>query len=163
MICWKNFAVVLAVLAVSACSSNKNCKKDPCVCTDPAECAVALKDAACDFIANAGDRVYFGFDKDTLTPEAKDTLRRQACWLEANNCRKLIIEGHCDERGTREYNMGLGQRRAQVVKDFLVENGVDASRLEIVSYGKDRPIQPENAASKEEVWRINRVAVSVVE
>lgn len=163
MICWKNFAVALAVLSLAACSNNQNCKKDPCACTDPAECAVAVNDAACDFIANAGDRVFFGFDKDNLTPEAKDTLRRQACWLGANNCRKLIIEGHCDERGTREYNMGLGQRRAQVVKDFLVENGVDASRVEIVSYGKDRPIQPENAVSKEEVWRINRVAVSVVE
>lgn len=105
------------------------------------------------------DRIFFGFDKFTLTPDAKDVLSKQAEWLTQDSETKIIIEGHCDERGTREYNLALGERRANAAKRFLVQKGIDAERISTISYGKDRP---EFLGTSERVWGKNRRAVTVV-
>jgi peptidoglycan-associated lipoprotein len=111
-----------------------------------------------DFVANVGDRAFFAFDKSELSSDARGTLNRQAAWLKQWSNQRLTIEGHCDERGTREYNLALGERRANAVKDYLVASGVSASRLSTISYGKERPIM---LGSNEAAWAQNRVGVSV--
>ncbi len=112
-----------------------------------------------DFIDNVGDHVYYGFDSAELTPEDQATLDAQAAWLKQYGSVNVVIEGHCDERGTREYNLALGQKRADAAKSYLVAAGVDASRLETISYGKERP---EVTGSNEEAWAKNRRAVTVI-
>jgi peptidoglycan-associated lipoprotein len=111
-----------------------------------------------DFVANVGDRVFFAFDHSDLSSDARGTLDRQAAWLNQWSNQRLTVEGHCDERGTREYNLALGERRANAVKDYLVARGVSASRLSTISYGKERPIV---LGSNEAAWAQNRVGVSV--
>lgn len=108
-----------------------------------------------DFAFQSGGepRVYFGYDQFTLTQEARDALFRQANWLMNYRTMNAIIEGHADERGTREYNLALAARRAEAVKSYLVSQGVSASRLTTVSYGKERPI---DARSSEDGWARNR-------
>lgn len=108
-----------------------------------------------DFAYQAGGepRIFFGYDQYTLTAEARDSLSRQANWLLNYQSANAIIEGHADERGTREYNLALGARRAEAVKSFLVSQGVAPSRLTTVSYGKERPI---DARSNEAGWQRNR-------
>ena len=113
-----------------------------------------------DFVLNVGDRVFFAFDKYNLTPEARRTLERQAAWLQRFPSVTATIEGHCDERGTREYNLALGERRANAAKAYLVALGVDANRLSTISYGKERP---EALGSNEAAWAQNRRAVTVVQ
>lgn len=111
------------------------------------------------FQVAVGDRVYFATDRSDLTPEAQAVLRRQAEWLRRNPNVQVRIEGHADERGTREYNLALGARRANAAKDYLVGLGVDASRISTISYGKERPIDPRSTA---EAWALNRNATSVI-
>lgn len=106
-----------------------------------------------------GDRVFFVTDSSSLTEEAQTVLRAQAGWLMANPSRSAIVEGHADERGTREYNLALGARRAAAARNFLVAEGVDASRLRSVTYGKERP---EALCSSESCWSQNRRAVTVM-
>lgn len=120
-----------------------------------------LRSDTADFLKNAGDRVFYAFDKSTLSDETKATLARQADWLKAHENRRVLIEGHCDERGTREYNLGLGERRADAAAKFLIDNGIDGSRIRTISYGKDRPIEAQG--SQDEVYRLNRVAIAVLE
>jgi peptidoglycan-associated lipoprotein len=105
-----------------------------------------------------GDRVYFDFDKYNLKSEAVATLDGQAKALKTDTKKKVTIEGHCDERGTRDYNYGLGRRRANAVKDYLVKKGIAPARIKTVSYGKDRP---QVQGTGEEVWAKNRVAITV--
>lgn len=105
------------------------------------------------------DRVFFGFDKYNLTPSAKEVLDKQAEWLTQDVATKIIIEGHCDDRGTREYNLALGERRANAAKRYLVQKGIAAERVSTISYGKDRP---EFLGTGENVWSKNRRAVTVV-
>ena len=113
-----------------------------------------------DLVAKAGsDTVYFGTDEYALDESARATLAAQARWLLANPNVRASIEGHCDERGTREYNMALGERRANAAKDFLLSQGVPASRLLVTSWGKERPVA---AGSNEEAWAQNRRAVTVL-
>ncbi len=112
-----------------------------------------------DLSVNVGDRVHFGFDKYNLTAEARAVLQSQAAWLGTNEIVSLTIEGHADERGTREYNLALGERRANSVRDYLIVLGVPADRLSIVSFGKERPADP---ASNEAAWAKNRRAVATV-
>ncbi len=113
-----------------------------------------------DMIAKAGsDTVYFGTDEYQLDTAAKATLAAQARWLLANPNVRASIEGHCDERGTREYNMALGERRANAAREFLASQGVPDSRLLVTSWGKERPIA---AGSNEEAWAQNRRAVTVL-
>ena len=97
--------------------------------------------------------VFFEFDKSMLTPMAQDNLMRKAEWLRANSDANVTIEGHCDERGTPEYNLALGDRRAESTKAYLVDLGINASRLSTVSYGEERPLDP---ASNQEAWAKNR-------
>ena len=97
--------------------------------------------------------IYFDFDKSTLTAAAQDNLLRKAEWLRENSDATVTIEGHCDERGTNEYNLALGDRRAESAKAFLVDLGIDPSRLTTISYGEERPVDPRNM---EEAWSKNR-------
>lgn len=97
--------------------------------------------------------IYFEFDKSTLTPAAQDNLLRKAEWLRENPDATVTIEGHCDDRGTNEYNLALGDRRAESAKAFIVDLGIEASRLTPISYGEERPVDPRN---NEEAWAKNR-------
>jgi peptidoglycan-associated lipoprotein len=112
-----------------------------------------------DLEASAGDRVFFAFDRSDITPEAQEILTRQADWLRRYPNVTVTIEGHCDERGTREYNLALGERRAQAVKNVLVALGIPASRISTISYGKERPAV---VGSSEEAYAQNRRAVTTV-
>lgn len=109
--------------------------------------------------AKASDRVFFDFDSAVLSSRAQRTLDRQAGWLKKHSDVKFNVEGHCDERGTREYNIALGERRAAAVKNYLVNSGVDASRISTVSYGKERPAV---TGSNESAWAENRRSVTVL-
>lgn len=120
----------------------------------------ALRSAAIDFIANAGDRVYFAYDSSSLSAEAKSILARQVEWLQKHPERRVLIEGHCDERGTREYNLGLGERRADAAARYLTDH-ISGERIRTISYGKDRPIAAQGSA--DEINRMNRVAIAVIE
>lgn len=108
-----------------------------------------------DFAVNAGNRVYFGYDQFDLTAESASVLQNQAQWLNTYNGTIVVIEGNADERGTREYNLALGARRADRVKAYLVSQGVDPKRITTVSYGKERPI---DGRSNEDAWSRNRNA-----
>jgi peptidoglycan-associated lipoprotein len=108
---------------------------------------------------NVGDRVFFGYDSSVLTSEAQSTLQKQADWLQQNQEVKVVVEGHCDERGTRAYNLALGERRATAARNYLVNLGVNASRVSTVSYGKERPAV---LGSTEDSWAKNRRAVTVI-
>ena len=119
----------------------------------------ALPGSQQDLEASAGDRVFFAFDRSDITPEAQETLARQADWLRRYPNVTVTIEGHCDERGTREYNLALGERRAQAVKNVLVAMGIPASRISTISYGKERPAV---VGSSEEAYAQNRRAVTTV-
>ena len=112
-----------------------------------------------DLVINVGDRVFFDFDKSDLRPDAIDTLNRQSDWMKTNGSVTVAIEGHCDERGTREYNLALGERRASSAKQYLESMGVSGGRMETVSYGKERPAV---LGSNEAAWAQNRRAVLVV-
>ncbi|HXC14578.1 MAG TPA: peptidoglycan-associated lipoprotein Pal [Stellaceae bacterium] len=112
-----------------------------------------------DLAQTAGDRVFFEFDRSDITPEAQQILQRQAEWLQHYPNVTVTIEGHCDERGTREYNLALGERRANAAKQVLIAAGIPSSRLSTISYGKDRPAVP---GSTEEAWAQNRVAITTV-
>ncbi|MBX7146237.1 MAG: peptidoglycan-associated lipoprotein Pal [Alphaproteobacteria bacterium] len=110
-------------------------------------------------LVQIGDRVFFEVDRYDLTSEAQAQLQRQAAWLQQYPANKVIIEGHCDERGTREYNLALGERRATAVKNYLVALGISDARLQTVSYGKERP---EATGSDESAWSQNRRSVMVL-
>ena len=128
--------------------------------TDPNSLEVVeLPALQADLVAKAGsDTVYFGTDEYSLDQATQATLAAQARWLLANPNVRASIEGHCDERGTREYNQALGERRANAARDFLVSQGVPASRLVTTSWGKERPVAQ---GSNEEAWAQNRRAVTV--
>ncbi|MBV8535223.1 MAG: peptidoglycan-associated lipoprotein Pal [Alphaproteobacteria bacterium] len=110
-------------------------------------------------VAQVGDRVFFDFDKSDLKPEARATIQRWAQFLKENNAASVTIEGHCDERGTREYNIALGERRATAAKNFLTSLGIPASKVSTISYGKERPAV---VGSNEAAWSQNRRAVMVI-
>ena len=119
----------------------------------------ATPGSARDFSQNVGDLVYFSSDATDLSPEAQQTLSSQARWLQQYAQYTITIEGHADERGTREYNIGLGAKRAESVKAFLARNGVNASRIRTISYGKERPVAVCNDIS---CWSQNRRAQTVL-
>ena len=112
-----------------------------------------------DFVVNVGDRVFFALDKSDLSSQSPAMLEKQATWLKRYGSVNIIVEGHADERGTREYNLGLGERRANSAKDYLVAMGVSPNRIKIISYGKERPAA---LGHSEASWRQNRRAVTVV-
>jgi peptidoglycan-associated lipoprotein len=145
-------ALLAAGLALAACA-----KQNP-------EGSGAMASAASpgsqqDFVVNVGDRVFFETDSTELTPQARVTLDRQAQWLQTYNQYTFTIEGHADERGTREYNIALGARRSQTVRDYLTARGVQGARIRTISYGKERPVAVCDDIS---CWSQNRRAVTVL-
>src|ERR1700731_2550751 len=145
-------AAVLAVaLSMGACA-NKNLGAD-------AMASAATPGSQQDFLVNVGDRVFFESDQTDLSPQAIVTLEKQVQWLQTYPRYAFTIEGHADERGTREYNIALGSRRAQSVRTFLASRGIDPSRMRTISYGKERPVAVCNDIS---CWSQNRRAVTVL-
>jgi peptidoglycan-associated lipoprotein len=112
-----------------------------------------------DLEQNAGHRVFFAYDQYTLTAQAQSTLGRQAAWLKQYPEVRVMIAGNCDERGTREYNLALGARRAEATRAYLTSLGVDSARITTVSYGKERPLDPR---STEEAWSLNRNSTTTI-
>lgn len=168
----KAFTAVAALLFIAACATAPEQSGETSGTGDTAPETAKVETAAqpqpegpepgsrADLVANVGDRVFFDLDKFDLRLDARDTLDRQAAWLRQYPDVTVTIEGHCDERGTREYNLALGQRRAAVVRDYLVELGVSASRIDVISYGKERP---EVVGSNEGAWKQNRRGVTMVD
>jgi peptidoglycan-associated lipoprotein len=150
------FAVIAGSLLLTACSSTKEETTAP-VTTTPTS---AIKPGSAeDFRVNVGDTVLFDLDQHSVRADAQSILQKQATWLKQYPQVRLMVEGHCDERGTREYNLALGDRRAYAVKEFLVSLGVDAARLQTKSYGKERPVCAE---ADESCWQQNRRGFSVI-
>jgi len=112
-----------------------------------------------DLIVNVGDRVYFDYDSSELTPDNQELLQEQVAWLKQYSDVSIIVEGHCDERGTREYNLALGEKRAQSVKNYLISLGISSDRISTISYGKERPAV---IGSNDGAWAQNRRSVTVV-
>jgi len=152
------FAALLS-LSLAACASDP----DPMASTDGGAGgfgAGSLNPSSVEYFnVTVGDRVFFAFDSASIDPVARDTLVRQAQWLTANPAASVTIEGHADERGPREYTLARGARRAQAARDFLLAQGVSASRMRTVSFGKERPVA---LGSDEGSWAQNRRAVTVV-
>ena len=112
-----------------------------------------------DFVENTTDTVFFAFDSSSLSAEAQAALDTQVAWLKKHDDVNVIVQGHCDDRGTREYNLDLGERRANAVKQYLVSQGIEESRISTISYGKERPAVLGN---NEAAWAQNRRAITVV-
>jgi peptidoglycan-associated lipoprotein len=153
--------LMAAVLLVAACSSNP----PPGPAGGPIGSGIGggpgsfAPGSQQDLAATAGDRVFFAYDQSTISPEGQQILQRQAEWLKRYAQVSITIEGHCDERGTREYNLALGERRAQAVKNVLVALGIPSARVQTISYGKDRPIV---VGSDENGYAQNRVGITTI-
>jgi len=150
----KKAGLLLILFTLSSCTTKK-----PIVIS---EHNAVIKDESIlrsEFEKNVGNKVYFAFDSAILSAEAKDRLKKQAEWLVAHSNVIATIEGHCDERGSKNYNLALGLRRAEAAERFLIAQGVDKSRLTIVTYGKDRP---EVEGHNQNAWRLNRRAVAII-
>jgi peptidoglycan-associated lipoprotein len=150
-------AVVALALVVGACAQARD--TDDMAAGGGAGMGNAAPGTSQDFAVNVGDRVYFETDSTVLTGRARETLNRQAQWLRLYPHYQAAIEGHADERGTREYNLGLSARRATVVRDYLVSQGIPGSRLRTVAYGKERPVA---VCNDDSCWSQNRRAVTAV-
>ena len=147
------FAIVIAsAMLVAACANNPN---DP----NGGANSASTPGSAQDFVVNVGDRVFFESDSSELSSQARATLEKQATWLNQYSRYSFTIEGHADERGTREYNIALGARRAQATRDYLISRGISGQRMRTISYGKERPVAVCNDIS---CWSQNRRAVTVL-
>jgi peptidoglycan-associated lipoprotein len=164
----KFLGMLVLVAAVSACSSDKNSGNTAAGGDTPMAGSgtgrggmngSVVPGSQQDLAQNVGDRVFFPTDHSDLTGEARATLDRQAAWLKKYASLSITIEGNCDDRGTREYNLALGERRADAVRKYLVASGIDASRVQTISYGKERPAVMGN---DESAWAQNRRAVTTV-
>jgi peptidoglycan-associated lipoprotein len=149
---FKLAAVLVVALSMGACANKNGMGGDGLA-------GAATPGSQQDFVVNVGDRVFFESDQTDLSQQAINTLEKQAQWLQQYNRYSFTIEGHADERGTREYNIALGAKRAQSVRNFLVSRGIDASRMRTISYGKERPVAVCNDIS---CWSQNRRAVIVL-
>ena len=147
------FIVTVATLVLSACATKtatlpSQIQGDVYTGTDTVE-----------YLAKGvPDRVFFATNESVLTTASRDTLRKQAAWMRTNDSLSFTIEGHADERGTREYNLALGERRANAAKDYLMTYGISGNRLSVISYGKERPV---NSGSNPLAWSQNRRSVTV--
>jgi peptidoglycan-associated lipoprotein len=148
-------AALCCALALAACSK----KGTPDLAAENSGLSSKIPGSAEQFAADVGDRIYFAEDQSVLSPEAQDTLRKQAAWLTQYPGVMVQIEGHADERGTREYNISLSARRATATREFLIAQGVDASRISSIAYGKERPVA---LCDAEQCWSQNRRAVTVI-
>ena len=142
--------VVLACFALSACETKK-------VSTDVSDVYTG-KDTVEYLASGVPDRVFFGTNDTVLTTASRETLRKQAAWLRKNSDITIVLEGHADERGTREYNLALGERRANSARDYLMTYGISSDRISVLSYGKERPV---DSGSNPLAWSKNRRSVSV--
>ncbi len=149
----KTISALAALLFLAACSSNST--QEP-----PAAGATVTPGSVADFRQNVGDRVYFDTDMSNIREDGRTTLARQAEWLKKYTNYPILVEGKCDERGTREYNIALGERRANAVRQYLVAQGVPADRIKTISYGKERP---EVVGSDEGAWARNRVGITALQ
>jgi peptidoglycan-associated lipoprotein len=146
-------AVCCCFLALAACSK----KQTPDL--EAGSTSQAAPGSQQDFTLNVGDRVFFAEDQSVLTPQSQETLTRQAQWLQQYPNVMVQVEGHADERGTREYNIALSARRATAARDFLISQGVNGSRISSIAYGKERPVA---LCDAEQCWSQNRRAVTVI-
>ena len=151
--------LILAAFVLAGCCGTKKSENTSTVPVYEAEAKSRNTLLYEEFKKIAGNKIYFTFDSSALSKEAKKKLKKQAEWLKANSNTVANIEGHCDEIGTEEYNIALGLRRAESVKNFFKERGIDQERLNVISYGK---LNPEKLGHNKEAHRANRRAVTVV-
>ena len=144
------FLILFATLALSACSTAKKSQTSGDVYTG--------NDTVEYLASGVKDRVFFATNKSSLTSASRETLRKQAAWLRKNPGINVVLEGHADERGTREYNLALGERRANAAKDYLMTYGISGNRISVISYGKERPV---DSGSNPLAWSKNRRSVTV--
>jgi peptidoglycan-associated lipoprotein len=147
-------AILIAALGLGACASKPEGPE-----ANASVAGAATPGSAQDFVVNVGDRVFFETDSSEITAQGRETLDKQAQWLTNYAQYAFTIEGHADERGTREYNLALGARRAQAARDYLASRGITPTRMRIISYGKERPVAVCNDIS---CWSQNRRAVTVL-
>ena len=148
------FLVIFACLALSACATKKTSDVGGQIQGD-----VYIGSDTVEYLASGvPDRVFFATNKSSLTTKSRETLRKQATFLRKNKNLNVTIEGHADERGTREYNLALGERRANAAKDYLMTYGISGKRISVISYGKEKPVNP---ASNPLAWSQNRRSVTV--
>ena len=145
------FLILIASLVLSACATKKT--------TGQLQGDVYTGTDSVEYLASGvPDRVFFATNKSSLTTKSRETLRKQATYLRKNKNLSVTIEGHADERGTREYNLALGERRANAAKDYLMTYGISGKRISVISYGKEKPVNP---ASSPLAWSQNRRSVTV--
>ncbi len=147
---------LFASLAIAGCASKKNLNSAADLGLGG---SAATPGSAQDFTVNIGDRIFFDTDSSSIRADAQQTLARQAQWLNKYSQYRIVIEGHADERGTREYNLALGARRAAATRDYLASQGVNAGRIKTISYGKERPVAVCDDIS---CWSQNRRAVTTL-
>ena len=149
----RNFVLVLfSTLLISACSTAKK------AAVDTENDVYTGKDTVEYLASGVPDRVFFATNESVLTTASRETLRKQAAWLRKNSNVTIVLEGHADERGTREYNLALGERRANSAKDYLMTYGISSDRISIISYGKEKPV---DGGSNPLSWSKNRRSVTV--
>ena len=148
----KAFAAMAMMLVIAACSNQQESAAAASTTVTPGSIA--------DFRQNVGDRVFFDTDMSNIREDGRSTLAKQAEWLKKYTNYPITIEGKCDERGTREYNLALGERRANAVRQYLVAQGIPANRIKTISYGKERP---EAVGSDEGAWARNRVGITALQ
>lgn len=149
----KALSAIAAMFLIAACSSNEQQ-------TASAATTSVSPGSVGDFRQNVGDRVFFDTDSSNVREDGRQTLNRQAEWLKKYSNYQITVEGHCDERGTREYNLALGERRANAARQYLIAQGIPAARIKTVSYGKERP---DPVGSDEAAWARNRRAITALE
>ena len=145
------FIVLFSTLLISACSTAKKS-------VDTVDDVYTGTETVKYLAKGVPDRVFFATNKSKLTTASRDTLRKQATWMRKNKSVTITVEGHADERGTREYNLALGERRANAAKDYLMTYGIASSRISVISYGKERPV---DSGSNPLAWSKNRRSVTV--
>ncbi len=148
----KAFAAIAAMIFIAACGDDQQAAAPATTSVTPGSVA--------DFRQNVGDRVFFDTDQSTIREDGRQTLNRQAEWLKKYGNYQITVEGHTDERGTREYNLALGERRANAARQYLVAQGIPAARIKTISFGKERP---DPVGSDEAAWARNRRAVSALQ
>ena len=145
------FLVLVASLVLTACATQKK--------TGQTQSDVYTGKDSVEYLASGvKDRVFFATNETVLTTASRETLRKQAAWLRKNSKITIVLEGHADERGTREYNLALGERRANAAKDYLMTYGISGKRISVISYGKEKPVNPASSAL---AWSQNRRSVTV--
>ena len=150
------FLILAACLVLTACATKKT--TDSSISGQMQGDVYTGTDTVKELASGVPDRVFFATNETVLTTASRETLRKQAAWLRKNSDINVVLEGHADERGTREYNLALGERRANAARDYLMTYGISGKRISVISYGKEKPV---NAASTALAWSQNRRSVTV--